>query len=142
MGAILREKMIPIAVIICAVVLIFVGYYNSDSSKMTITIQKRIGDDNENYKELKEVTEEKKVQKAYSLVKNANWRNAKIERSRYPDYTFQFKTDGNSSEGKIKSYSMWVNGKDQIISLFTNSNKHVQLTKKNSKTLFEIITKR
>lgn len=118
----------------------FVGYYNSDSSKQIITIQKRIGD-NENYEELKEVTEEKKVQKAYNLVKKANWRNAKIERSRYPDYTFQFKTDSNSSEGKIQSYSMWVNGEDHIISLFTDSNNHVQLTKKDSKTLFEIITK-
>ncbi|WP_394190381.1 hypothetical protein [Paenisporosarcina quisquiliarum] len=103
-----------------------------------ITVQNRTGEENI-FEDFKEVTQRKRVTIAIDIVKNANWKNAKVEMQRYADYQFQFPSK-NSSEDKIASYSLWISLNGENLEIVTDSDKYVKLTKHDSTDLFEILT--
>lgn len=103
-----------------------------------ITVQKRTGEENI-FEDYKEVNQKKQVEKAYGIVKNANWENKKVEMARYADYQFQFPFK-NSSENKIASYLLWVSPNGENLDIITDSDKFVKLTKQDSADLYEILT--
>ncbi|MFJ5562780.1 hypothetical protein [Lysinibacillus xylanilyticus] len=103
-----------------------------------ITVQKRTGEENI-FEDYKEVNQKKQVEKAYGIVKNANWENTKVEMARYADYQFQFPFK-NSSENKIASYLLWITPNGENLEIITDSNKYVKLTKQDSADLYEILT--
>ncbi|KMY33219.1 hypothetical protein ACZ11_06285 [Lysinibacillus xylanilyticus] len=103
-----------------------------------ITVQKRTGEENI-FEDYKEVNQKKQVEKAYGIVKNANWENTKVELARYADYQFQFPFK-NSSENKIASYLLWITPNGENLEIVTDTNKYVKLTKQDSADLYEILT--
>ncbi len=79
------------------------------------------------------------MEKAIDIVKNANWINKKVEMARYADYQFQFPFK-NSSENKIAYYSLWVSQNGENLEIVTDSDKYVELAKRDSENLYKILT--
>ncbi|MFJ6265979.1 hypothetical protein [Lysinibacillus xylanilyticus] len=120
-----------------AVMLVTSGCLN-EMVGQKITVQKRTGEENI-FEDYKEVNQKKQVEKAYGIVKNANWENTKVEMARYADYQFQFPFK-NSSENKIASYLLWITQNGENLEIVTDTNKYVKLTKQDSADLYEILT--
>ncbi|TDY02294.1 UNVERIFIED_CONTAM: hypothetical protein BJ099_11086 [Lysinibacillus xylanilyticus] len=120
-----------------AVMLVTSGCLN-EMVGQKITVQKRTGEENI-FEDYKEVNQKKQVEKAYGIVKNANWENTKVELARYADYQFQFPFK-NSSENKIASYLLWITPNGENLEIVTDTNKYVKLTKQDSADLYEILT--
>lgn len=101
-----------------------------------ITIQKQVGDENV-LADYKEVTQSKQVKKAIEIMDNANWENAKVEMTHFPDYQFQFPF--NNKNTKIASYSLWISPNSENIEIVTDSDRYVKLTKQDSADLYKIL---
>ncbi|MCH1627146.1 hypothetical protein [Fredinandcohnia quinoae] len=125
-------------VISLIVLLLITSGCMSEANKQKITIQKRKGEENI-FEDYKEVTQNKQVQKAIEIVKNANWENTKVEMTRFADYQFQFPYK-NTKEAKITSYLLWVSPNSKNLEIVTDSDKYIQLTIKDSANLYEILT--
>ncbi|MFF2176433.1 hypothetical protein ACFVT8_08245 [Lysinibacillus sp. NPDC058147] len=130
-------KKIMLFLFLLAVLLVTSGCLN-EMIGQKITVQKRTGEENI-FEEFREVNQRKQVEKAIGIVKNANWKNEKVEMARYADYQFQFLFK-NSSENKIASYSLWVSPNSENLEIVTDSDRYVKLTKQDSATLYEILT--
>ncbi|MBS4199211.1 hypothetical protein KHA93_06025 [Bacillus sp. FJAT-49732] len=105
-----------------------------------ITIQKRTGEENI-FEDFKEVTKRKQVKKAIDIVKNATWKNEKVEMASYADYQFQFPSkNSNGSKGKIASYLLWISSNGENLEIVTDSDRYVKLTKQDSADLYDILT--
>ncbi|MGE7929601.1 hypothetical protein [Lysinibacillus xylanilyticus] len=120
-----------------AVMLVTSGCLN-EMVGQKITVQKRTGEENI-FEDYKEVNQKKQVEKAYGIVKNANWENKKVEMARYADYQFQFPFK-NSSENKIASYLLWITPNGENLEIVTDTHKYVKLTNQDSADLYEILT--
>ncbi|MFC0189593.1 hypothetical protein ACFFJY_14910 [Fictibacillus aquaticus] len=141
----MRYKMF-LVIAITSVFSLIIVFSNQNSVMLSkikdhkITVQKHSGE-GDSYEDFNEITEQKKVDKAIKIVKNNDWNKIKVEMSRYPDYRFQFSfKDDDNSEGKIASYSLWVNANGDHLQIVTDSGNYVKLDEKNSKILFEILT--
>jgi hypothetical protein len=112
----------------------------SEVNGQKITVQKRTGEENI-FEDFKEVTQKSQVKKALDIVKNANWEKAKVEMAGYADYQFQFPPkNGNGSEDKIASYSLWISPNGENVELVLDSGRYVKLNKQDSVDLYEILT--
>lgn len=132
-------KKIILFISLLGVLLVTSGCFN-EMIEQKITVQKRTGEENI-FKDFKEVTQKKQVEKAIDIVKNANWENAKVKMARYADYQFQFPSIySNGSEDKIASYLLWISPNGENLELVTDSGRYVQLTKQDSADLYEILT--
>lgn len=105
-----------------------------------ITVQKRTSEENI-FEDFREVTENKQVEKAINIIKNAKWENKKVEMVRYADYQFQFPSkNSNGKEDKIASYLLWISPNGQNLEIITESDEFVKLTTQDSAELYGILT--
>lgn len=103
-----------------------------------IKVQKRIGD---NYKDFKEITDNEQNQKVKDILKEIDWENAKIEMVRPADYRFSFQSENFGIEAKAVSYELWISpNKDKVALVINDENKYIQLDNNKSDELFEILT--
>ena len=93
----------------------------------TLEILKNDGTDN--YKQLKKISDTETINKVLSVLRNADWENAKVSMSRPPDF-------------KINNlYDIWISPeKNRLEVVIEGESKYVILSKKDSQVLYEIIT--
>lgn len=93
-----------------------------------LVIEKRIGTENQ-YEQVKEITDKEKIDKVLELLDKADWENAKFKKSLSPD----FKINNN--------YFIWITPQRNMLEVgIQGQNKHTKLSEKNTKILYEIIT--
>lgn len=109
-----------------------------ENEEQNIEVQKRVGVEVE-YEDFREVTDNKKVLKAKKLLDDTDWRNAKVNMSRPPDYQFVFQFKKPKIEAKAVLYQVWISPNKDKLEVVQGDNQYAQLTKENSATLFEII---
>jgi hypothetical protein len=93
----------------------------------TLEILKNDGTDN--YKQLKKISDTETINKVVSVLRNADWENAKVKMSRPPDF-------------KINNlYDIWISPqKNRLEVVIEGESKYVILSKEDSQVLYEIIT--
>jgi hypothetical protein len=104
-----------------------------------IKVYKSVGDENK-YEDYKKITT-KNVQKVKDILKDSDWKNAKVSMVRPPDYRFVFQFKNPEIEAKAVLYELWISpNKDQVELVIDAQSKYVQLDKKTSAELIEILT--
>lgn len=118
-----------------------VGCSNAiENDEQKIEVQKRIGDENK-YEDFKEITNNEQVQKVKEILDDIDWENAKVSMIHPPDYKFGFQFKNPKIEAKAVLYELWISpNKDKIELVIDAESKYIQLNKKNSAELFEILT--
>ena len=111
-----------------------------ENDEQKIEVQKRIGDENK-YEDFKEITNNEQVQKVKEILDDIDWENAKVSMIHPPDYKFGFQFKNPKIEAKAVLYELWISpNKDKIELVIDAESKYIQLNKKNSAELFEILT--
>ncbi|MEM5625860.1 hypothetical protein AAHB47_16000 [Bacillus wiedmannii] len=106
----------------------------------TIEVQKYIGDNE--YKNLKVVTDNNEVLQVKKILNDTNFEDKKVEMSRPADYHFIFQFKNPKIEAKAVSYQIWVSANKEKIEIKTGDNRYAQLEGKYAATLFRIVTGR
>ncbi|MFB5284654.1 hypothetical protein [Peribacillus sp. Hz7] len=110
------------------------------NEEQNIEVQKRIGDENK-YENFKEITNNEQVQKVKEILDDIDWKNAKVDMARPADYRFFFQFKNPEIEAKAALYELWISpNKDKVELVIDAESKYIQLDKKNSVELFEILT--
>ncbi|MDR6121242.1 hypothetical protein QFZ87_000839 [Bacillus sp. SLBN-46] len=105
-----------------------------------IVVKKRVGDENK-YEDFKEITNNDQVQKVKDILKDIDWKNAKVSMVRPPDYRFVFQFKNPEIEAKAVLYELWISPNNDKVELIIDAqSKYVQLDKNKSAELFEILT--
>ncbi|XNQ39650.1 hypothetical protein AA0X95_04760 [Bacillus sp. 1P10SD] len=105
-----------------------------------IEVKKRVGDENK-YEAFKKITTKIQVQKVKDILEDSDWENAKVSMVRPPDYRFVFQFTNPEIEAKAVLYELWISpNKDQVELVIDAQSKYVQLDKKKSAELIEILT--
>ena len=78
---------------------------------------------------MKKISDTETINKVLSVLRNADWENAKVSMSRPPDF-------------KINNlYDIWISPeKNRLEVVIEGESKYVILSKKDSQVLYEIIT--
>ncbi|WHY85734.1 hypothetical protein QNH39_24530 [Neobacillus novalis] len=78
---------------------------------------------------MKNISDTETINKVLSVLRNADWENAKVSISRPPDF-------------KINNlYDIWISPQNNRLEVvIEGENKYVKLSKKGSQVLYEIIT--
>ena len=108
-----------------------------ENMEQSIIVEKRIGDEN-NYGDLREVTDNEQVQKLKEILKDANWINAKAKMASPPDYRFSFRYKNPEIEGQAVVYQLWITPNKENVELI-GVNEYVKLDISMSAELFEIV---
>jgi hypothetical protein len=105
-----------------------------------IKVEKRVGDENK-YEDFKKITAKTKVQKVKDILEDSDWENAKVSMVRSPDYRFVFQFKNPEIKTKAVLYELWISPKkDQVELVIDAQSKYIQLDKKKSASLIEILT--
>lgn len=105
-----------------------------------IKVEKRVGDENK-YEDFKKITAKTKVQKVKDILEDSDWENAKVSMVRPPDYRFVFQFKNPEIKVKAVLYELWISpNKDQVELVIDAQSKYIQLDKKKSASLIEILT--
>jgi hypothetical protein len=105
-----------------------------------IEVKKRVGDENQ-YEAFKKITTDNQVQKVKDILKDSDWENAKVSMVRPPDYRFVFRFKNPEIKAKAVLYELWISpNKEQVELVIDAESKYVQLDKKKSAKLIEILT--
>jgi hypothetical protein len=105
-----------------------------------IKVYKSVGDENK-YEDYKKITTKNQVQKVKDILKDSDWKNAKVSMVRPPDYRFVFQFKNPEIEAKAVLYELWISpNKDQVELVIDAESKYVQLDKNKSAELIEILT--
>jgi hypothetical protein len=116
------------------------GCSSIENEDQKIKVQKRFDNEN-NYKDFKELTKEKEVQKVKKILDKADWKNAKVDMVRGADYRFAFQFKNPNIEAKTVLYELWISPNNEQVELVIDiESKYVQLNKNNSIELFQILT--
>lgn len=106
-----------------------------------IKVEKRVGDENK-YEDFKKITAKTKVQKVKDILEDSDWENAKVSMVRPPDYRFVFQFKNPEIKSKAVIYELWISPKkDQVELVIDAQSKYIQLDKKKSASLIEILTR-
>ncbi|WP_430786858.1 hypothetical protein VBD025_14920 [Virgibacillus flavescens] len=112
-------------------------YGEFDIDGNTILVQKRFGEADK-YEFFKEITDNGTVEKAKEILKHITWENAQVNMAYPPHYKFHFKGSNEQSE---LVFDLWISPNNDKVELVMDSEgKYVQLSKRTSAKLFEIIT--
>lgn len=110
------------------------------NEEQNIEVQKRIGDD-DNYEDFKEITNNEQAQKVKEILNDINWENAKVDMVFPADYRFRFQFKNPEIEAIAVLYELWISpNKDKVELVIDAESKYIQLDKKKSAELFEILT--
>lgn len=111
-----------------------------EKEEQYIKVAKRVGDENK-YEDFKKITNNNEVQKVKDILKDSAWENAKVSMVRPPDYRFVFQFKNPEIQAKAVLYELWISpNKDQVELVIDAQGKYVQLDKKESAVLIEILT--
>lgn len=137
-GGINLKYLITLIVIISTFI---TGCSNQTGIKeQNIIVEKRIVEEN-HYVEFKVVKNNEKVKKVKEILGKADWENAKVDMARIADYRFIFEFKNPEIQAKTVLHELWISpNKDQVELVIEAESKYVQLDKKSSTELFEILT--
>ncbi|MFS0777745.1 hypothetical protein ABC255_17320 [Neobacillus sp. 3P2-tot-E-2] len=111
-----------------------------ENEEQIIKFQKYMGNE-DNYEEFKEINNNERVKQVKDIVDNIDWEDAKVSMVRPPDYRFGFQYKNSKFEAKAALYELWVSPKKDKVELVIDAeSKYVQLDKKKSAVLYELIT--
>jgi hypothetical protein len=111
-----------------------------DNEEQIIKFQKYMGNE-DNYEEFKEINNNERVKQVKDIVDNIDWEDAKVSMVRPPDYRFGFQYKNPKFESKAAFYELWVSpNKDKVELVIDAESKYIQLDKKKSAVLYELIT--
>lgn len=106
----------------------------------SVIVQKRDGEDDK-YDQHKEITEKEVVQKVIDILDSISWRNTKVDMAHPPNYKFYFEYKNEKTQANKFIYDLWISPDNEKIEIAIDSEgKYVQLDKKKSAELFEILT--
>jgi hypothetical protein len=75
------------------------------------------------------------------IINDIDWENVKVDMARPADYRFKFQFKNPEIEAKAVSYELWISpNKDKVELVINAESKYIQLDKKRSAELFEILT--
>jgi hypothetical protein len=118
----------------------FISGCSSIYEDQNIKVQKRFDNEN-NYKDFKELTNDEEVQKVKKILDRVDWENAKVDMVRRADYRFAFQFKNPNVEAKAVVYELWISpNNDQVELVIDIESKYVQLNKNKSAELFELLT--
>jgi hypothetical protein len=118
----------------------FISGCSSIYEDQNIKVQKRFDNEN-NYKDFKELTNDEEVQKVKKILDRVDWENAKVDMVRRADYRFAFQFKNPNIEAKAVLYELWISpNNDQVELVIDIESKYVQLNKNKSAELFELLT--
>lgn len=105
-----------------------------------IKVEKRVGDENK-YEDFKKITAKTQVKKVKDILEDSDWENAKVSMVRPPDYRFVFQFKNPEIKSKAVLYELWISPKKDRVELVIDAqSKYIQLDKKKSASLIEILT--
>lgn len=105
-----------------------------------IEVQMYTGNEN-NYENFKEVNNKQEVRQVKDIVADIDWENAQVSMVRPADYRFRFSYKNPNVDAKAVLYELWISpNKDKVELVIDAESKYVQLDKKKSAVLYELIT--
>lgn len=111
-----------------------------EDEEQTIIVQKLVEDKVE-YNHFREVTDIDLVAKVTNILEKTNWANTEVRMLHPADYIFHFEYIDEKIQSNSVIYALWISpNKDKIELVMQGEGKYVQLTKRKSAELFEIIT--
>jgi hypothetical protein len=115
------------------------GCSSIENEEQKINVQKRF--DTNNYKDFKEITKNVEVQQVKKILNKADWVDAKVDMVRRADYRFAFQFKDPNIQAKAVLYELWISPNNEQVELVIDiGSKYVQLNKKKSAELLEILT--
>ncbi len=106
--------------------------------KQRIEVQKRVGIEDK-YEDFKEVTDNGQVRKVKEILHNIDWKNCKVNMSRFADYQFIFQFKNPKIEAKAVLFEVWIN--NDRVEIIEGDTQYTKLTKEDSEFLIEIISR-
>jgi hypothetical protein len=107
-----------------------------------IVVEKRVGAEDK-YEYYHEITDSKAVERAKDILYRIRWENALVSMVEPPHYKFHFTDTNREYSPNELTYHLWISpGNEKIELVVVGETKYVQLDKKKSAELFEIITGR
>lgn len=104
-----------------------------------VIIQQSVDESNK-YTLLREITDPTQVQAIRNITASIPSNNTIADMVRPPDYKFFFENNKSSSDKSV-IYNLWISPhQDQVEIIIESKPTYVQLTKKKSAKLFELIT--
>ena len=120
--------------------MLIVGCWDSlEDEAQTIEVEKRIGDGGQ-YEDFNVISDHREVQKVKNILDDITWKNEKVLMIRSADYRFVFQFKNPEIEAKAALYELWISPRKDSVELVEGESKYIQLDKKTSAQLFEILT--
>ena len=120
--------------------MLIVGCWDSlEDEAQIIEVEKRISDDDQ-YEDFNVISDHREVQKVKNILDDITWENAKVLMIRSADYRFVFQFKNPEIEAKAALYELWISPRKDSVELVEGERKYIQLDKKTSAQLFEILT--
>lgn len=110
------------------------------NEEQRIEVEKHIGDNE--YEDLKVVTENDEVLQVKKILNDTNFENKKVEMSRPGDYRFIFQFKNPKIEAKAVLYQIWISPNKDKVEIKAGDNQYAQLEGKHAATLFRIVSGR
>jgi hypothetical protein len=98
---------------------------------------RRLGEDH-SYQDFREITNQEKVHKVRSVLKEASWEQAKVEMERPADYRFVFEYRNSHIEAKPVLYEIWISPNEKQVELVKGEFEYVHLNEKESTIFLEV----
>lgn len=108
------------------------------NEEQRIEVEKYIGDNE--YEDLKVVTENDEVLQVKKILNDTNFENKKVEMSRPGDYRFIFQFKNPKIEAKAVLYQIWISPNKDKVEIKAGDNQYAQLEGKHAATLFRIVS--
>ncbi len=108
------------------------------NEEQRIEVEKHIGDNE--YEDLKVVTENDEVLQVKKILNDTNFENKKVEMSRPGDYRFIFQFKNPKIEAKAVLYQIWISPNKDKVEIKAGDNQYAQLEGKHAATLFRIVS--
>ncbi|MGM9988242.1 MAG: hypothetical protein ACI35O_13580 [Bacillaceae bacterium] len=116
------------------------GIQMEDAEETAITVQKAVNNENK-YENIKVINNEQQINKVKKVLNKTNWKHAKVDMVRPPDYQFTIQTVTTKPEVKdVEAFKVWISPDKGKLEITKDDNYYIKLTKTNSETLFKIIT--
>ncbi|MFS0781243.1 hypothetical protein [Bacillus sp. 1P06AnD] len=110
---------------------------SSDKEEQYINVQKRIGNE---YEDFNDITNKDEVQKVKDILHKSEWEHRKVDMARPADYRFIFQYKNPGIAAKAIVYELWIIPNKDQVELVRGDSEYIQLDKKRSAELVEIIT--
>lgn len=97
-------------------------------------------DEENNYKDFKEITDQDDVRKVKEIVFNIEWKKTGVQMDQPADYRFIFQYMNPNIEAKAATYKIWISPNDDIVEIVMEDDSYAKLNSEDSRILIEILT--